>query len=295
MNSSDESHVRLIPVIQIRVANPRVREKKKFEEIVESIAKVGLKKPITVTATGKDAAGRLTFDLVCGQGRLEAFVALEQEEIPAFVREMTTTEGMLASLVENIARRKMSALDQFKTVQWMKEQGHSAADIATKTGLSEGYIKLILGLLRTGEERLLDAVLQRRIPIAIATKISGMSDDETQRILMAAYEQKELTQKTLAAFKRVVEQRKFFGRSGNLRAKNGAKKPSVDSMVLAYKRESQRQRMMVKKAKMCEVRLLAMSAAFNLLMADEDFVNLLRAEGLATMPKFLSERAKRSA
>jgi ParB family chromosome partitioning protein len=295
MNSDDETRVQVIPISQIRVANPRAREKKKFDEIVESIAKLGLKKPITVTESGKDAEGRTTYDLICGQGRLEAFVALEQKEIPAFVRSMSTTDGMLASLVENIARRKMSALDQMKTVQWMKEQGHSAADIATKTGLSEGYIKLILGLLRNGEERLLDAVLQRRIPIAIAVKISGMSDEDSQRIMMEAYERKEMTQKSLTAFKRVVEQRKFFGRSGSLRAKNGVKKASVDSMVLAYKRESQRQRLMVKKAKICEVRLLAMSAAFNLLMADEDFVNLLRAEGLATMPKYISERAKKSA
>lgn len=295
MNSPNEARVRLIPVSQIRVVNPRVRDKKKFAEIVESIAKVGLKKPITVTEAGKDHAGRPTFDLVCGQGRLEAYVALEQKEIPAFVRGMTTTEGMLASLIENIARRKMSSLDQFKTVQWMKDQGHTAADIATKTGLSEGYIKLILGLLRNGEERLLDAVLQRRIPIAIAVKISGMSDDDSRRIMMEAYEKKEMTQKTLTAFKRVVEQRKFFGRGGSLRAKNGVKKTSVDSMVLAYKRESQRQRLLVKKAKICEVRLLAISAAFNLLVGDEDFVNLLRAEGLTTMPKFLSERAKKSA
>jgi ParB family chromosome partitioning protein len=295
MNSTDETRVRMIPVAQIRVVNPRVRDKKKFAEIVESIANVGLKKPITVTEAGQDQTGQPTFDLVCGQGRLEAYVALEQKEIPAFVRALTTTEGMLASLIENIARRKMSSLDQFKTVQWMKDQGHTAADIAVKTGLTEGYIKLILGLLRNGEERLLDAVLQRRIPIAIAVKISGMSDEDSQRIMMEAYEKKEMTQKTLTAFKRVVEQRKFFGRGGSLRTKNGAKKASVDSMVLAYKRESQRQRLMVKKAKICEVRLLAMSAAFSLLMGDEDFVNLLRAEGLNTMPKFLSERAKKSA
>jgi ParB family chromosome partitioning protein len=295
MNSTDETRVRMIPVAQIRVVNPRVRDKKKFAEIVESIANVGLKKPITVTEAGQDQTSQPTFDLVCGQGRLEAYVALEQKEIPAFVRALTTTEGMLASLIENIARRKMSSLDQFKTVQWMKDQGHTAADIAVKTGLSEGYIKLILGLLRNGEERLLDAVLQRRIPIAIAVKISGMSDEDSQRIMMEAYEKKEMTQKTLTAFKRVVEQRKFFGRGGSLRTKNGAKKASVDSMVLAYKRESQRQRLMVKKAKICEVRLLAMSAAFSLLMGDEDFVNLLRAEGLNTMPKFLSERAKKSA
>ncbi len=293
--SDNNTRVHLIPIAQIRVANPRAREKEKFDEIVESIAKVGLKKPITVAATGHDGEGKPTYDLICGQGRLEAFIALNQTEIPAFVRGMSTIEGMLASLVENIARRKMSALDQMKTVQWMKEQGHSAADIAAKTGLSEGYIKLILGLLRNGEERLLDAVLQRRIPIAVAVKISGMSDEDAQRIMMEAYERKEMTQKNLVAFKRVVEQRKFFGRSGSLRAKNGVKKESVDSVVLAYKRESQRQRLMIKKNKICEVRLLAVSAAFNLLMADENFVTLLRAEGLSTMPKYLAERAKKSA
>src|SRR5690349_11249690 len=99
MNSTDETRVRMIPVAQIRVVNPRVRDKKKFAEIVESIANVGLKKPITVTEAGQDQSGRPTFDLVCGQGRLEAYVALEQKEIPAFVRALTTTEGMLASLI----------------------------------------------------------------------------------------------------------------------------------------------------------------------------------------------------
>ena len=138
MSANDKTRVHLIAIAQIRIANPRVREKEKFDEIVESISKVGLKKPVTVTATGTDAAGKATYDLICGQGRLEAFIALQQTEIPAFVRGMSTTEGMLASLVENIARRKMSALDQMKTVQWMKEQGHTAADIAAKTGLTEG-------------------------------------------------------------------------------------------------------------------------------------------------------------
>ena len=34
-----------------------------------------------------------------------------------------------------------------------------------------------------------------------------------------------------------------------------------------------------------------MSAAVTVLVADEDYVNLLRAEDLGTMPKFLAERA----
>jgi ParB family chromosome partitioning protein len=52
---------------------------------------------------------------------------------------------------------------------------------------------------------------------------------------------------------------------------------------------------MVKKAKLCEARLLSVSAAFTVLVADEDYVNLLRAEELGTMPKFLAERARQAA
>ena len=43
MTPAGEARVRLIPVDRIRVVNPRVRDKAKFERIVESIAKLGLK------------------------------------------------------------------------------------------------------------------------------------------------------------------------------------------------------------------------------------------------------------
>jgi ParB family chromosome partitioning protein len=49
---------------------------------------------------------------------------------------------------------------------------------------------------------------------------------------------------------------------------------------------------MVKKAKLCESRLLSTSAAFRVLVRDEDYVNLLRAEKMDTMPKFLAEKAR---
>jgi ParB family chromosome partitioning protein len=52
---------------------------------------------------------------------------------------------------------------------------------------------------------------------------------------------------------------------------------------------------MVKKAKLCEARLLALSAAFKVLVSDEDFINLLRAEQLQTMPRFLADRVKQAA
>ena len=75
------AEVRAVPISAITVLNPRSRNKKIFQELVTSIAHLGLKKPITVAAR-HDGTG---YDLVCGQGRLEAFLALGESEIPAVV------------------------------------------------------------------------------------------------------------------------------------------------------------------------------------------------------------------
>jgi hypothetical protein len=72
--------VQMIPIKQINVLNPRSRNKVTFQGIVSNISNLGLKKPITV-ARRLEATDGKPYDLVCGQGRLEAFVALGQTEI----------------------------------------------------------------------------------------------------------------------------------------------------------------------------------------------------------------------
>lgn len=295
MINVDGSRVRLIPVDRVRVVNPRTRDKKKFDRIVENIGAIGLKKPITVTMGKPTDDGRETFDLVCGQGRLEAFIALGQKEIPALVRGFSETDGLLASLIENIARRRGRALEQIKMIQWMHDQEHDHTTIGAKTGLSPDYVKNILNLLRNGEDRLLEAVLSGKIPITIAVGISGAADDDAQRLLMEAYDHKEMNQKTLRAFKRIVDLRRTCGKSYGARKHRGSNRTTAESLVRAYRLESQRQKVMVKKAKICEARLLSVSAAFRVLLADEDYVTLLRAEELYTMPKFLAEMSRRTA
>lgn len=59
--------IRMVPVDLITILNPRVRNKRIFQELVDSIAHLGLKKPITVS----QRAGKTRYDLVCGQGRLK--------------------------------------------------------------------------------------------------------------------------------------------------------------------------------------------------------------------------------
>jgi len=292
MSDGESAEVQIIPVTKIRVANPRVRDKRKFELVVQSIAAVGLKRPITVMEGKPATDGGPGYDLVCGQGRLEAFIALGQTEIPAFVRKMTKAEGLIASLVENIARRRLSAMDQIKTIQWMKEQGNAVESIAEKTGLSDKYIQGILKLLAEGEDRVLEAVLSGRLPLTIGVSIAGMSDEAAQQLLVEAYERKAMKQVSLSAFRRLLDHRKNFGKAYEKGRKGSRKRSTVDGLILAYKQETSRQRIMVTKAKICETRLRTTTTALKILLGDENFVTLLRAEELATLPKFIAERVK---
>ena len=64
MTDNSQQTVEMIPIEQIEVVNPRVRNVKVFREIVENISKIGLKRPITVARQA--GATEVKYDLVCG-------------------------------------------------------------------------------------------------------------------------------------------------------------------------------------------------------------------------------------
>src|SRR5689334_20461320 len=133
MLSPEVANVATIPIDKIRVLNPRSRNRRVFREVIESIAAVGLKRPITVAR--RDRPEGTEYDLVCGQGRLEACQSLGQTTIPALVVEADDQQCMVMSLVENLARRQHRAIDLLRDIQGMKHRGYSETAIAAKTGL----------------------------------------------------------------------------------------------------------------------------------------------------------------
>ena len=139
MPSSTALLVRNIPLDLIAVVNPRARSRRGFQDIVDSIAAVGLKRPITVAERTRPDGMR--YDLVCGQGRLEAFRELGQATIPAVLVEASGEDCLVMSLVENIARRQHQALDLLHDIDGMRQRGHTEAAIARKTGLTLGISK----------------------------------------------------------------------------------------------------------------------------------------------------------
>ena len=196
--------VQMIPIDQINVLNPRTRNKNVFQGIVSNISNIGLKKPITVARRSEPADGK-TYDLVCGQGRLEAFIALGQTEIPAIIKDASREECFLMSLVENVARRKIRPLELLREVNNLKSRGYSTSEIAKKIDVTKPYVSGIIHLLKNGEERLLYAVEKGRIPLSVAMQIADTDEEGVQKALRQAYEEKTLHGRKLLTVRRIIE------------------------------------------------------------------------------------------
>ncbi len=280
--------IQSIPIDRIRILNPRHRDRKKFEKIVDSIRNLGLKKPIQVSRRSTDETEGPGYDLVCGQGRIEAYLVLGYKEIPAIVVELSKEDRLLRSLVENMARRHTPPLELIREIERLRERGYSNPEIARKLDILDATVSGLIALNQGGEERLLEAAISGKIPLGVAMDIAKTDDVETQRELLKAYEAKQLNQVSIPTVKRIIEQRRFFGKQRGTVGRSPRKRiTSAESLVNAYKRERQRQKLLIRKAKISDAKLVFIVTAFNKLLADDNFITLLRAESLATMPKYL--------
>ena len=123
-----------IPTDRIRILNPRVRNRRAFEEMVANIASIGLKRPITVAP--RPGTDPTEYDLVCGQGRLEAFIELKQTQIPAIVIDADESQCLVMSLVENCARRQHNPIDLMREIGTLRQRGYSDRQIGAKIGVT---------------------------------------------------------------------------------------------------------------------------------------------------------------
>ena len=284
--------VSLIPLDRIEILNSRDRNTKVFEEIVGNIRSIGLKKPIIVTQRA-ELDGEPKYLLVCGEGRLNAFRLLGETHIPALVVEVSEEDAFIMSLAENIARRQYRPLEILADIESLRQRNYDPEAIAQKTGLSTQYVNNIIFLLERGEERLIEGVQKGLIPLTTALEIAkaGDANKELGAVLQQAYESGQLRGRQLIEAKRLIEKRAELGPGVAHGVVPKSVRPiSPSRLVKTYQKEVARKKQMVVKAEYSQNRLLFVIEALRKLFGDENFVNLLRAEGLESLPAPLADR-----
>ena len=277
----------LVPVSEVHVLNPRVRNQVIAEEIRRNIRNVGLKRPITVTLSADARPGK-KYDLVCGQGRLEAFIEAGEAEIPAILVDASKERAHIMSLVENIARRNSNPLDLLNGIRLLKKRGYDDMEIASKTGLGRGWIRGLLNLLENGEDRLVTAVEKGRVPLYIALKIANEDESSVQLALTAAHETGQLSGSRLIAVQKLLDRRNHYGKklSTSYKKRNHI---SSDEIIAIYQRDIKDRKWLIAKAEYLRQVLAYAAAALDKLLKDEHFCNQLKAEGLNDIPQQLAD------
>jgi len=285
---SRSEQIILIPIDRLRVLNPRTRNPYFFSQLVENIASVGLKRPITVAHGGRDSEGDW-HEVLCGQGRLEALKALGETMIPCSIVEASEIDRYLITLTENIARRRHSTAELLSGLPVLRAKGYTTAEIAKKTNLDDSYINGILQLLERGEQRLIQAVEKCVMPLWLAVEVARAPTEEVQAAMIAAYESKTLTGEQLLRVRRILSKRETSGKKMHGRPAP-REKPSPQKLLRTYKNEVRRQQMIVQNANLQGQRLLLITSALRRFLADEHFRTLLRAEGIKDIPEAVASR-----
>ena len=292
MAEAPHQAIEYVPINQIQVLNPRTRSRKLHREIVENIEAVGLKRPVTVRRN----PGTAQYDLVCGEGRLEAFRILGETEIPAVVIDAEENDCLVMSLVENIARRQHRPIDLLGEIGALHRRGYTDGQIGQKIGCTASWVNMVVQLLERGEERLLSAAETGLIPISLAADIARAETVAAQDLLLEAYESGKLKGKKLGAVRRLLDARMRRHRAlgtQSLGRKSPSRRLSPADLMRMYQTEAEKHRIVVRKADFTQTRLLFLVEALRDLLADEAFVTLLRAEGMAVLPKVLAGRLGR--
>ena len=286
-----QQKLEMIPIDKIVVLNPRSRNRRQHREIVDNIDTIGLKRPITVSR--RTTANGASYDLVCGEGRLEAFRMLGAAEIPAVVIDASENDCLVMSLVENIARRKHRPIDLMQEIGNLSKRGYTDREISDKVGISPSYVNMLVKLLERGEERLVAAVETGLIPVSFAIDIARSDSTSIQNLLMDAYQEGKIKGKKLAAIRRMLEQREKRNPKvpdSGLGRRNPRRGTTPAELLRVYQREAEKQRILVKKSDFTQTKLLFIVEALKELLADKGFAKVLKEERLATLPRALASR-----
>src|SRR5574344_298410 len=207
-----QKEVKHIEISKIFVMNPRARSQESARELKDNIEAVGLKRPIKVIRRTNPTPDGKEYDLICGQGRMEACLALGWKAVPAYIDDITGEDGLIQSLVENLARRTRSPSEMYREVKKLYDSKSSVSEIASKIGVSYDWISQIMKLITRGEERLINAVEANKLPLHIAVQIAETPESDVQQAMQEAYDKGLLRGHSLKEMQKLLEARMVSGK-----------------------------------------------------------------------------------
>ncbi len=174
MENALESDIKEIPVSEVR-PNPyqprKTFNEEALNELALSIKNYGVFQPIIVKK------GLRGYDLIAGERRLRASKIAGISSIPAIIKEFTDDEMREISLLENIQRENLSAIELAWAYKGIIDNlDIRQEDLAQKIGKSRSHVTNTLGLLNLPKS-VQDMILNGDISMGHARVLSKMDNE----------------------------------------------------------------------------------------------------------------------
>ena len=195
---SAEGTIAKIPVDKIRANRyqPRVRfTPESLQELADSIQIHGLAQPLLVAPSAVPGE----FELVAGERRLRASRMAGLVDVPCVVRVVTERERHELSLVENLQREDLNAIEEAESIKkLMDEAGLTQEEVAKRLGKSRSAVANKIRLLEL-PQMLRNALIEDLLSEGHARALLGMTDRVLQEDLGKRVVQEKLTVRDVEA------------------------------------------------------------------------------------------------
>lgn len=174
-----------IDLIEARSDQPR-KNFENIEELAESIKEYGLLNPIVLSKNnGK-------YEIIAGERRYRASIKAGLKKIDAIVRDFDQKDIDILSLVENIQREDLSALEEAQAYKKLIDDfSMTQEEIAKSMGKSRSYIANSIRLLKLNKDET-EALADRKISASQARTLLSIKDEEERKKALDGFINKKL-------------------------------------------------------------------------------------------------------
>ncbi|HXV18489.1 MAG TPA: ParB/RepB/Spo0J family partition protein [Candidatus Omnitrophota bacterium] len=173
-----KERVQMLKVSQVKASRfqPRLYfPQSRIEELANSIREKGVIQPVLVRSIDGD-----NYELIAGERRLRAAKHLGLIEIPAIVRRVADADLLEMSIIENIQREELNAVEEAKAYQRLAQEfGLSQDLIAQRVGKDKSSISNLLRLLNLSQ-KIQDYITQNFITFGHAKALLSLVDPKNQ-------------------------------------------------------------------------------------------------------------------
>ena len=197
----DDKSYKNIPIVNLHPCEFQPRKdfkKEQLQELASSIKEQGIIQPIIVRVSGSQAN---YFEIIAGERRWRAAQLAGLETLPAIVRKLSDDQVMAMTLIENIQREDLNAIEEAQALKRLVDDlGMSHEEVGKVVGMSRESVSNMIRLidlpeavramvvdgdLSMGHARALLGVGERGSIISLANrvKLEGLSVRKTERLV----------------------------------------------------------------------------------------------------------------